>query len=106
MRVGGVLERTVELFAAIAIDPPQVLQAEPHRRERVLDLVRDLPGHLTPGQHPLRARHVGHVVEGDDDAEHLGAQRSQLKRDPAAVGLELPGGLGVRIGAGSGAPRR
>ena len=34
-----------------------MLDAEPDRRERILYLVRNLAGHLTPGEHTLCSRH-------------------------------------------------
>ena len=40
-----------------------MLDAESDRRERILDLVRDLPRHLAPREHALRARELRHVVE-------------------------------------------
>ena len=104
--LGGVLERAVEVGAAVPVDPPEVLQAEAHRGERILDLVRHLARHLTPGQHALGAGDVGDVVEGDHDASDLRAQRGELERDPAAARLELGGGLGGRGRRGSGGPRR
>ena len=50
----GFFQGAVEVSSAVPIDPAQVLHAEPHGRERVLDLVRHLACHLAPGQHPLR----------------------------------------------------
>ena len=41
----------------------QVLHAQADRRERILDLVRHLSSHLAPGEHALRARELGHVIE-------------------------------------------
>ena len=68
---------------------------EPHRRERVLDLVRHLARHLAPGQHPLGAGDVGDVVERDDHAAHVGTQRRELEREPPAADLQL--GRGFRL---------
>ena len=73
-----------------------MLQAQPHRRERVLDLVRHLPRHLAPREHPLRAGDVGDVVERDHDASHLRSQRRELEGDPPPASLELGRRLGGR----------
>ena len=37
-------------------------------RQRVLDLVRDAPGHIGPGGLALGGLQFGDVVEGDDEA--------------------------------------
>ena len=46
----------------------QPLGAELNGRQRVLDLVRQAPRHLSPGRHLLRPHERRHVVEDDDEA--------------------------------------
>ena len=87
----------IEIFSAVAIHPPQVLQSEPHGRERVLDLVGHLTGHLAPGQHPLRPGEIGDVVQGDDHAPDVGAQWRELHGEPPTAHLELGPRVSLRI---------
>ena len=93
IRVRRFLQGLVEITSPVAVYPPQVLQPQPHRRERVLDLVGDLAGHLAPGQHPLRAGEVGDIVDRDHHAAHVRPQRRQLEREPAATDLQLGRGF-------------
>ena len=102
--LGRVLERAVEVGAAVAVDPPEMLQAEAHRRERILDLVRHLARHLAPREHALGAGDVGDVVERDHDAPNVRSERRELEGDPPAADLELGGRLGGRDPRGSAAP--
>ena len=65
--------------AAILVHAPQVLGRELDRRQRVLDVVRDLPRHLGPGLEAVRALELaalalqlaGHAVERLDEALQL-----------------------------------
>ena len=68
IRVTFSLEHAVEVDARVGARPPQVLHAEPDRRERILDLVRHLSRHLAPRQHALRARELGDVVQREHGA--------------------------------------
>ena len=62
------LEHAIEVDARVGARASQVLHAEPDRRERILDLVRDLARHLAPREHALRTRELRDVVERDDGA--------------------------------------
>src|SRR5208282_6706749 len=69
----------------IAPDLLEILAFEPlgrqlDRGQRVLDLVRDAPGHVAPGGRALRGKQLGDVVEGDDEA--FGLAVDALGRDP------------------------
>ena len=48
-----------------------MLHGELDRGEWILDFVGNLLGHLAPGQNPLAAKLVRHVLEADDNATHL-----------------------------------
>ena len=78
--VDVLVEDAIEVDALVGPRAPQVLHAEPDRRERILDLVRDLPRHLTPGEHALRARELGDVVDRDDDAAAAEPERVSVPR--------------------------
>ena len=83
-------ERRIEVHARVAPCPQEMLHAETHRRERVLDLVRHLPRHLPPREHALRTRHIGHVVERDHHPARVGCEacHAHLESSPFALGLE------------------
>ena len=65
------VEHRRERAAAIEVHPLRVLRRQLDRRQRVLDVVRDLPGHVGPRLQPLRALELaslalevrGHLVE-------------------------------------------
>jgi len=48
-RRDALLQDRGERFAAIGMHPPQVLGVQLNRRQRILDLVCNLSGHLGPG---------------------------------------------------------
>ena len=69
--------------AAIDVHAPQVLGGQLDRRQRVLDVVRDLPRHVGPRLEPLRALELaalplqvgGHLVEVLDQPPQLVRRR-------------------------------
>ena len=82
-----------ERLAAIGVHAAQVLGRQLDRRERVLDLVRDLPRHLGPRLeavrafelHALRLELRGHAVEGVDEPPQLvGGLDGNLRVEVAA----------------------
>jgi hypothetical protein len=52
------LQDAIEIRTAVLVGATQVLHPESDRREGVLNLVGDLTGHLSPGEHALRTREV------------------------------------------------
>jgi hypothetical protein len=52
------VENRVEIDSGIFTRPPQMLDAQSDRRERILDLMRDLSRHFTPRENALRAGHL------------------------------------------------
>src|SRR5690606_33024806 len=93
------LEDRPEIGALIGVRPTDVLDRQLDRSERVLDFVRDLPGHLTPGENAGRADLRGDVLEGDDStARHpaspvICSEASKAEPDDPPVELELRVGL-------------
>ena len=97
-----------ERLAAIGVDAAQVLGGELDRRQRVLDLVRDLPRHLGPRLEPVRAFELialrlqlrRHAVERvDEPAQLVGRSHGDPRVEVAA--RDAPGGarqLPDRIG--------
>ncbi len=65
--------------ASILVHAAEVLGIQLDRRQRVLDVVRDLPRHVGPGRQPVRALELdalplqigGHPVEGFDEPPEL-----------------------------------
>ena len=55
IEVDAAVEHRPERLAAVGVHAPQVLGRELDRRQRVLDLVRDLPRHLGPRLEAVRA---------------------------------------------------
>ena len=78
-RGDAALEHRPERLAAIGVHAPQVLGGQLNRRQRILDLVRDLPRHLGPGFEPVRPFELvalrlqlgRHAVERVDQAAQL-----------------------------------
>ena len=71
---------------------PQPLGRKLDRRERILDLVGDAPGHLAPGRHALGLHHLGHVVQHQhrpQDFPLLIAQHGQVKMQRQAGALDV-----------------
>ena len=66
------VEHGAQRLAAVGVHAAQVLGRELNRRQRILDLVRDLARHLRPGLEAMRAFELdalrlelgGHAVEG------------------------------------------
>jgi hypothetical protein len=86
------LEHAVEVHAPVAPRATEVLHAEPDGRQRVLDLVRHLASHLAPREHALGARHLGHVVHGDD-------RPPRTRREPRDAHLQAtPHPLHLEVG--------
>ena len=79
-RFGEAVAILADLAGILAL---QALGGQPDRGQRVLDLVRDPPGHLGPGRLPLGRQQGGDVVEGDDVAQD-GPRRAAARRAPAA----------------------
>ena len=78
-RVDAGVEHRRQRLAAIVVHAPEVLGRELDRRQRVLDVVRDLPRHLGPRLEAVRALDLaalalqlaGHAVERFDEALQL-----------------------------------
>ena len=90
------VEHRRQRLAAIGVHAAQVLGRQLDRRQRVLDLVRDLPRHLGPRLEPVRAFELaalrlqlgGHAVEGVDQPPQLVgrlARRSRASKSPRAI---------------------
>ena len=81
--VDALVEHRRQRAAAIEVDAPRVLGRQLNRRQRILDVVRDLPRHVGPGLEPLRALElgalplqvVGHAVEVLDQPPQLVRRR-------------------------------
>jgi hypothetical protein len=78
-----VIENAIEVYAGITPRALKVLDAESDGGEWILDLVRDLSGHLSPCQHTLGASHfdstqleVPRQASGGDSAEPESRQRA------------------------------
>ena len=77
--VDAFVEHRRQRPAAIEVDALRVLGRQLNRRQRVLDVVRDLPRHVGPGFEPLRALELaalalqvgGHLVEVLDQPPQL-----------------------------------
>src|SRR6266568_2360672 len=67
-----------------------MLDAEANGRERILDLVRHLAGHLAPSEHTRRARQLRRIVERDDAAVRRGTQQRELYANLTTADLKLP----------------
>ena len=80
-----VVEHAIEIDARVGARAPQMLHAEPDGRERILDLVRDLPRHLAPREHALRARDLADVVHRDDDAAAAAAESRERAAQLALI---------------------
>ena len=97
-----------ERLAAIGVHAAQVLGRELDRRQRVLDLVRDLPRHLGPGLEPVRALELialrlqlgRHAVERVDQAAQLVGRcaRRCARRNRRARSAASRASAGDRIG--------
>ena len=74
-----------------------MLNAEPNRRERILDFVRHLPRHFSPCEHAGSARQRGCIVQRDDAAIGRRTEERQLQPDLATIDLELTLGNHVAI---------
>ena len=61
------LEDTIEIHAPVGPGTAQMLHAQADRRQRILDLVRNLARHFAPGEDALCPRELGNVIEGDHD---------------------------------------
>ena len=91
------VEHRRQRLAAILVHAPQVLGRELDRRQRVLDVVRDLPGHLGPRLEavgPLAAARAGAAARAamlverlDEPLQLVGrsARRRGCSRSPAAM---------------------
>ena len=84
-RRDALVERRRERPALVHVDALRVLGGQLNRRQRVLDVVRDLPRHLGPGFEPLRAL-------------EFGALALQIVRHPVEVLHEPPEFVGRRGG--------
>src|SRR5690606_15016412 len=107
-----------EIVAPVAVGSPEVLDGELDRRERVLDLVRDLARHLAPREHALGAQFPrprapklpDHTVEGGEKlAELAGAGLGQPDPKPPCAdnggrAAELADRSGQRPADGDGEP--
>src|SRR5215475_4836543 len=76
----------------VLLDLPEIaaLQALGRKldgRERILDLVRNAPRHVTPGSHALRRHEVCDVVEGDHGA-CVGGGADAHQQDTACAALQ------------------
>ena len=111
-RVDAALEHRPERLAAIRVDAPQVFRRQLDRRQRVLDLVRDLARHLGPGLEAMRALELialrlqlrRHAVERVDQPAQLvgradGDARVEVAaRDAAGRARQLPDRIGDALG--------
>ena len=70
-----IVENAVVINARVIARPPQMLNPQSNRCERVLDLVSDLARHFAPGQDAFGARYF--------DPAELQISRQPLRRDPA-----------------------
>jgi hypothetical protein len=87
--ISRLIQGPVELGPAVAVHSTKVLHTQPHRRERIFDLVRHLACHLTPGQDPLGPGHLRHIIQREHCPSELGTKRGQLQRNPAAPHIQL-----------------
>ena len=106
------VEHRPERRAAIDVHAPQVLGGQLNRRQRVLDLVRDLARHLGPGLEPVRAFELialrlqlrRHAVERVDQPAELvrrshGDPRVEVAAgDPPGRARQLPDRIGDALG--------
>ena len=73
---GGALVENVAIFGdPVEVAFPQPLGRKLDRGQRILDLMGDAAGDLLPGGKPLRLFQVGQVVEDDDKADRIAADR-------------------------------
>ena len=77
--------------------PLQVLNTQPNRCERILDLMGDLSCQLAPRQNPDRPGQLSGIIESQDtparhamNASHLSADLSGSDGELAGVGLGFP----------------
>ena len=91
--VDASFEHRAQRLAAIGVHAAQVLGRQLDRRQRILDLVRDLPRHLGPGLEPVRAFELlalrlelgGHAVERvDQPAQLVGRSHGDPRVEVAA----------------------
>ena len=95
-RLDALLEHRAERLAAVGVHAAQVLGVELNRRQRVLDFVRHLPGHLGPRLEAVRALELAalplqlgrHLVEVlDQPAQLVGRRRdaTRTSKSPRAM---------------------
>ena len=77
--------------------PLQMLNAEANRRQGILDFVRHLPRHFSPGEHARGPRQRRRVVERDDTAIRRGAEQCELQPDLSTADVELTLGDHVAV---------
>src|SRR5712664_3783576 len=66
-----------------------MLNAESNRRERILDFVRHLARHLTPGEYAGSARQCRGIIEGDHAPVGRRAEQRELHANLPPVNFEL-----------------
>src|SRR5689334_4156275 len=77
------VEHFVEIATWIRARATQMLHAESNRRQRVLDLVRDLTRHLAPREHAFRARYFD-PAQLEVDRQTSGGDTAQPERGKGA----------------------